>query len=165
MDKKVDPIPQGYHSVSPILVIRNAAEAVSFYQRAFGAEAIIRQDRPDGKLMHAALKIGDSIVMLGEECEPHEGHAEECVRSPADMKGTTVSLYLYVRDADSVYQQALRAGGTEMMPMQEMFWGDRMGMIKDPYGHVWSIATHTESLTDEQITQRMQEFYAHQTAR
>ena len=165
MDKKVDPIPQGYHSVSPILVSRNAAVAVSFYQQAFGAEVLFRQNRPDGKLMHAALKIGDSIVMLGEECAPHEGHAEECVRSPADLKGTTVSRDLYVRDADSVYQQAIQAGGAEMMPVQEMFWGDRMGMIKDPYGHVWSIATHTENLTEEQMKERMQDFYAHQTAR
>lgn len=160
-EQQVDPVPAGYHTVSPILVIRKANEAVGFYQKAFGAEVLFQQDRPDGKLMHAALKIGDSIIMLGEECAPHEGH-EKCVRSPADLEGTTVSLYLYVNDADSFFQQALDAGAAEILGVQDTFWGDRMGMVRDPYGHVWAVATHTQDLTGEQMEQRMQEFFSQQ---
>jgi uncharacterized glyoxalase superfamily protein PhnB len=162
MERKVKPIPPEYHSVSPVLIIRNAADAITFYMKAFDAEVMFRQDRPDGKLMHAALKIGDSVVMLGEECAPHEGHAEECVRAPADLKGTTVNLYLYVKDVDQIFRQALEAGAEPMMPVEDMFWGDRMGMVKDPYGHVWSVATHTQQLTQEQIEARMHEYMAHQ---
>lgn len=161
MKTDVKPIPDGYHTVSPILVLRDAKQALIFYQKAFGAKVLFQQDRPDGKLMHAAIQIGDSILMLGEECAPHEGH-EECVRSPADLKGTTVSLYLYVEDADRMYEQAIAAGAASMMPVEEMFWGDRMGMVCDPYGHAWSVATHTQDLTDEQMRQKMQEFFAHQ---
>lgn len=163
MEKRVEPIPPGYHSVSPVLVIRNADEALTFYNNAFGAELLFRLDRPDGKLMHAAIKIGDSILMLGEECAPHEGHAEECVRSPADLKGTTVNLYLYVQDADNVFRQALEAGAREMMPVEDMFWGDRMGMLRDPFGHIWSVATHITEPTEDQIKQGMQECCAQQT--
>lgn len=161
MADTVNPIPEGYHAISPILVIRGANEAIGFYQKAFGAEVLFQQDRPDGKLMHAALKIGDSIIMLGEECAPHERH-DECVRSPEDLEGTSVSLYLYVKDADRVFRQAVQAGADEMMPMDDMFWGDRMGMVRDPYGHVWSVATHTQNLSDQQMQERMQEFFAHQ---
>lgn len=162
MENRVDPIPPGYHSVTPVLVIRDAARAIAFYTTAFDAEVLCRLDRPDGKVMHAALKIGDSIIMLGEECAPHEGHREECVRSPHDLKGTTVNLYLYVRDPDSVFRKAVQAGADEMMPVEEMFWGDRMGMIRDPFGHVWSVAAHTQDLSDEHIRRRTQEFFVHQ---
>jgi PhnB protein len=161
MATKVKTIPEGFHSVSPVLVIRDAAEALEFYTKAFGAKVAGRMDRPDGKLMHACIKVGDSAIMLGEECAPHEGHNENCPRSPADLRGTTVNLYLYVPDADKVFQQALRAGGREVMPVEEMFWGDRMGMIQDPYGHIWSIATHVRDLTPEQMKARQQEQMAH----
>ena len=160
MAKNVNPIPRGYHSISPILVLRDAHEAIDFYQKAFGAQVMFRQDRPDGKVMHAALKIGDSVVMLGEECSPHEGHEEECVRSPADLKGTTVTLYLYAEDVDGVFQRALKAGAEKLGDVEDMFWGDRMGMVRDPYGHVWSIATHTQDLSQEEMQKRMQEFMA-----
>lgn len=161
MTNHIDPIPEGYHTVSPILVIRDAKAAMAFYEKAFGANVLFQQDRSDGKLMHAAIKIGDSILMLGEECAPHENH-DDCVRSPADLQGTTVSLYLYVEDADGVFRQALDAGARQMMPVEEMFWGDRMGMVCDPYGHVWSVATHTQNMTEEQMQQKMQEFFAQQ---
>lgn len=162
MANRVEPIPRDYHSISPILVIRGAARAIDFYQKAFAADVLFRQDGPDGKLMHAALKIGDSVIMLGEECAPHEGHAEECVRSPEDLQGTTINLYLYTKDVDHVFERAVQAGGKEMMPVDNMFWGDRMGMIRDPFGHVWSVATHVEDLTPQQMEQRAQEFFAHQ---
>lgn len=163
MKSNVNPIPKDYHSISPILVLRDASKAMDFYQKAFGAKVMFRQDRPDGKLMHAALKIGDSVIMLGEECTPHEGHEEECVRSPQDIKGTTVNLYLYVDDADSVFDRAVKAGAEKMTAVEDTFWGDRMGMLKDPYGHVWSVATHTEDLSHEQMEQRMHEFMAQHT--
>lgn len=161
MAKIIKPIPEGYHSVSPILIIRGAAEALEFYQKALGARVVDRMDRPDGKLMHASIKIGDSIIMLGEECSQHEGHEENCARSPADLRGTTVNLYLYVPDADTVFQQAVKAGAREVMPVENQFWGDRMGAIRDPYGHIWFIGTHVQDLTPEEIKARAQEQMAH----
>jgi len=157
MAHHVDPVPSGFHSVNPILTVRGADRAIEFYRRAFGAEVTERMDRPDGKVMHATLKIGDSTLMLGEECEPHEGHEEECVRSPADLKGTTVTLYLYADRADAVFDRAVEAGGEGMMPMTDMFWGDRIGMIRDPFGHVWGIASHIEDLSPEEMESRMQQ--------
>lgn len=161
MTQHVQPIPEGYHSISPILVIRDAKRAIDFYQKAFGAKVLFQQDRPDGELMHAAIKIGDSIVMLGEECAPHEGH-EDCVRSPDEVDGTTVNLYLYVNDVDDQFRQALDAGAQSLMHVEDMFWGDRVGMVRDPFGHIWSIAAHTQDLTEGQMQQRMQEFFKQQ---
>jgi PhnB protein len=162
MKHNIDPIPKDYHSINPALVIRNAAEAIDFYKKAFRAEVLFRQDMPDGKLMHAALKIGDSVIMLGEECAPHEGHRQECVCSPDELEGTTVNLFLYVEDCDAVFSRALEAGAEQMTPLEDMFWGDRMGMLRDPYGHVWSVATHIEHVSDQQMQQRVKEFMAHQ---
>jgi PhnB protein len=159
MDTSVNPVPKGFSTVSPILVIRGASEALTFYRKAFGAKVLGQMDRPDGKLMHAMIKIGDSVMMLGEECAPHESH-HECVRSPADLKGTTISLYVYVSDADSVFQQAVDAGAHQIMAVSDTFWGDRMGMVRDPYGHVWSVATHVEDPTEEQIRQRTQALFS-----
>jgi PhnB protein len=157
MTTKIKPIPEEFRTVTPVLVIRDAAEALEFYQRAFGAQVRGRLDRPDGKLMHACFKIGDSVIMIGEECPSHEGHAENCARSPADLRGTTVNLYLYFPDADKAFQQALRAGGKQVTPVEETFWGDRMGMIRDPYGHLWSIATRVRNLTPEEVKNRAHE--------
>jgi PhnB protein len=162
MKRHIDPIPEDYHSINTVLVIRNAAEAIDFYKKAFNSKVLFRQDMPDGKLMHAALKIGDSVIMLGEECAPHEGHRQECVCSPQELGGTTTNLLLYVKDCDEVFDRAIEAGADEMSPLENMFWGDRMGMIRDPYGHVWSVATHIEHVSDEQMQQRVQEFMAHQ---
>jgi len=156
MKEKAKPIPKGFHSISPILIIRNASEAIEFYENAFGAEIIDRMDRPDGKVMHAALKFGDSIVMLGEECASHEGHEQNCPRSPEDLKGTTVSLYLYVKSVDTLFDQAVKAGAQVVMPVTDMFWGDRAGMLRDPFGHDWFVATHVEDLSPKQIKERME---------
>jgi len=156
MKKQDKPIPDGFHTINAILVLRDADRALEFYQQAFGAEVNFRMDRSDGKVGHAALKIGDSTIMLGEECPPHEGHEKDCVRSPADLKGTTVNLYLYVKDVDKIFNQAIQAGGQVMMPVEDMFWGDRMGMLRDPFGHCWSLATHIEDPAPEQIKQGME---------
>jgi len=157
MAKQKRSIPEGYHSITPILVLRGASEAIEFYKRAFDATVTSRMDRPDGKLMHAAMKFGDSLIMLGEECQPHEGHEQNCTRSPSDLQGTTISLYFYVKAVDEVFEQAVKAGARAVMPVTDMFWGDRAGMLMDPYGHSWFIATHIEDLTVQQMKERMEE--------
>lgn len=140
------PIPEGWHSVNPYLIVQNAAEAIEFYKKAFGAEEIMRSPSPDGKsVMHAEIKIGNSIVMISDEF-PDMG-----AYSPKKIGGTPVTLYMYVDDADAVYDRAVKAGATGTMPPQDMFWGDRYGRLTDPYGHNWSIATHMKDLTPEQI--------------
>ncbi|MCH7721645.1 MAG: VOC family protein [Planctomycetes bacterium] len=140
------PIPEGFHSVNSHIVVQNAAEAIEFYKKAFGAEEIMRMPGPDGKsVMHAELKIGDSIVMICDEFPDMGAH------SPKKIGGTPVTLHMYVNDADAVYDRAVKAGATATMPPQDMFWGDRYGKLTDPYGHNWSIATHMKDLTPEQI--------------
>lgn len=148
MAKNVKPIPEGYHTVTPYLVVRDAGRAIDFYKRALGAKEVIRMPGPGGKIMHAEIQIGDSMVMLCDEFPESGG------QSPQVLKGTPVSLYLYVEDVDTVFNQALAAGATAQMPVQDMFWGDRYGKLVDPFGHVWSIATHKEDLTAEQVSQR-----------
>jgi len=162
MAKKVDPIPQGYHSVTPSLVIRGAREAIEFYKKVFGAEVISLQDRPDGKVMHATIKIGDSILMVADECPPHQGHETGCVRSPADLGGTTVNLYLYVSDADAVFNKAVAYAAVVSMPVTDMFWGDRVGMFKDPFGHFWAVAAHIEDVSPEKLKEGADKFYSQQ---
>lgn len=159
--KRVDPIPEGYHSITPSLVYRAADRAIEFYVKAFGSEVTFRHDRPDGKVAHATIKIGDSIVMLGEECLPHPGH-EGCPKPPEELKGTTSGLFLYVKDADAVFDRAIKAGAKAMMPVADMFWGDRMGALKDPFGYAWMIATHKEDVSEKELKQRAEDFYAKQ---
>jgi PhnB protein len=161
MDTRINPTPEGYHSVTPSLTIRGAKEAIEYYKKAFGAELLARHDRPDGKVMHAAIKIGDSIIMFADECGPHEGH-ENCSRSPDDLKGTTGSLYIYTDDVDKVFDRAIEAGGHALMEVDDAFWGDRMGMLKDPFGHIWMVATHKEDVSPEQLEKRAEEFFSHQ---
>jgi len=151
---------EGYHSITPNLIIRNANEAIEFYKKTFGAEVTFIQNRPDGKLMHAALKIGDSIIMIADECPAHEGHEKDCVRSPADIGGTTTNLYLYVDDADAVFNTAVQNGAAVSMDVSDMFWGDRVGMFRDPFGHFWTVATHIEDLSPEEISQRAEKVFA-----
>lgn len=140
------PIPEGFHSVNPHIIVQNAGEAIEFYKKAFGAEEIMRMPGPDGKsVMHAEIKIGNSIVMICDEF-PDMGAC-----SPKKIGGTPVTLHMYVNDADAVYDRAVKAGATATMPPQDMFWGDRYGKLTDPYGHNWSIATHMKDLTPEQI--------------
>ena len=148
-DPQVKPIPDGMHTVTPHLVCDGASDALAFYGKAFGAVEMSRMPGPGGKLMHAAMRIGDSTIMLADEF-PDWGSL-----GPNALKGTPVTIHLYVPDADAAFQQALDAGATVMMPIADMFWGDRYGIVVDPFGHRWSIATHTRDLTPEQMQQEM----------
>ncbi len=149
---KVKAKPDGYHTVTPHINVRAADRAIEFYKRAFGAEERYRMPGPDGKLMHAEIQIGDSIVMLADEM-PDMGST-----SPATLNGTAGSLMLYVEDCDTFFKRALQAGATSNMPPQDMFWGDRYARLTDPFGHQWAIATHKEDLTPEQIADRQDAF-------
>lgn len=146
MSTKIDPIPKGYHTITPCLAVRDAARAIEFYKQALNAEQIMLMTGPDGKtVMHAELKIGDSIFMLGEE-SPDMGCS-----GPQTIGGTPVSLFLYVDDVDRWYERAVKAGATSTMPITDMFWGDRFGQVTDPFGHKWGLATHIKDLTPEEI--------------
>jgi uncharacterized glyoxalase superfamily protein PhnB len=146
--------PAGYHSITPALVVRDAPKAIDFYKEAFGAQEITRMPGPDGKIMHAEIKIGDSVIMLGEE-NPDWG-----ALSPLSTKGSPGSLHIYVDDADAVYDKALRAGAKVRMPLEDAFWGDRYGKVTDPFGHEWGIATRQKDLTPEQMQKAGEEWMA-----
>ena len=151
MANRTNPIPKGYHSVTPYLTVNDAARAIDFYKRAFGAHEVMRMDGPNGKIGHAELKIGDSIVMLGDEM-PGMG-----TRSPLALGGTAAGVMLYVENADTVFNQAVSAGAQVESPLADMFWGDRYGRLKDPFGHSWSVATHIEDVAPAEMSKRMQE--------
>jgi len=145
----VKPIPEGMHTITPHLVCKGASDAIEFYKKAFNAVERTRLPGPDGTVMHAMLGIGDSTVMLGEEFP-------NCGRSgPLTLKGSPVTLHLYVKDVDASFAQAVEAGAKVIMPVADMFWGDRYGVIEDPFGHSWSLATHTRDLTEEEIREGM----------
>ncbi len=146
----VKAIPDGYHSVSPYLVCKDAAKAIDYYTKVFGAEETVRMPGPNGNVMHAEVKIGDSIVMLSDE-NKERGHF-----SPETIGGTAVSVMLYIDDVDGVFKRAVAAGAKVEMPPADMFWGDRMGNLVDPVGHKWAIATHTEDVTPDEMEKRMQ---------
>jgi uncharacterized glyoxalase superfamily protein PhnB len=146
----VKPIPEGMHSITPHLVCNGAAEAIEFYKKAFGAVELGRMPMPDGKLGHAMIRIGDSNIMLADEFEGC-GSA-----GPATLKGTPVTLHLYVPDVDAQFERALTAGATVKMPLADMFWGDRYGIVEDPFGHRWSIATHKREVAPEEMAAAMQ---------
>ncbi len=150
--KRVKPIPDGYHTVTPYLIVRNADRAIDFYKRAFGARELMRMPGPDGKVMHAELKIGDSIVFLSDEF-PERGH-----HSPESLGGTGGSIFLYVRDVDAAFKRAIDAGARVVMPLADMFWGDRYGQLADPFGHEWGLGTHKEDLTPREIARRQEAF-------
>jgi PhnB protein len=152
--KSSNPVPEGFRTVTPSLVVRNAAQAIDFYKKALGAEEIMRMATPDGKIGHAELKIGDSIIFLTDES------AEMGTKSPLTLGGTSGSLYLYVKDVDTAFNQAVKAGGKSSMPVSDMFWGDRFGSFTDPYGHTWGLSTHTEDLSPAEIEERAKDFYA-----
>jgi PhnB protein len=154
MPSKVKPIPDGYHSVTPYLCLSDAAAAIDFYKRAFGARVAVRMDGPNGKVGHAELKIGDSMIMLADEM-PGGG-----CRSPQSLGGTSMGVFLYVEDVDSVFKQALEAGAKVQMPLADMFWGDRFGTVTDPFGHSWSMATHKEDVAPEEMAKRSKEAMA-----
>jgi PhnB protein len=147
-------IPDGFHTVTPHLVVSDAAKAIDFYKKAFGARENDRFMTPDGKgVMHAQLEIGNSKLMLGNEFPP------TCL-SPTSRGGTTVSLYVYVENADTAFDRAVKAGCTVKMPMTDQFWGDRCGQIEDPFGHQWSLATHKQDLSKDQIAANAKAFFA-----
>jgi uncharacterized glyoxalase superfamily protein PhnB len=148
------PIPQGMHSVTPHLVCAGAADAIEFYKKAFGAVEASRLPGPDGKLMHAAVRIGDSTVMLTDEA-PQWG-----ALSPKSLKGSPVTIHLYVDDADAFVARAAKAGAKVTMPVDEMFWGDRYGKLEDPFGHHWSIGTHVRDVSPQEMQQAMKKMSA-----
>jgi len=150
----VKPIPDGYYTVTPHLVIQGCAEALEFYKKAFGAEEIHRMPGPNGVIMHAEIQVGDSRIMMADEF-PGTG-----MTAPANAKTTTCVLHLYVKDAKAAQKKAVDAGATEVIPVQEMFWGDEYGQVQDPYGHRWSFATHVKDMTPEEMQKAGEEFMA-----
>ena len=147
----VKPIPEGYHSITPYLGIDKASDAIEFYKTAFGATQVMRLDMPDGKVGHAELRIGGSPIMLGSPCD------EMALRNPGEH--TSVGLHLYVEDVDAQFQKAVAAGATVVSEPKDQFYGDRSASVKDPYGHLWFLATHKEELTEEQIRERAQAMF------
>lgn len=147
----VMPIPEGYHSLTPYLVVDGAAEAIRFYEQAFGATELFRLPMGD-KLGHAEIKIGDSVLMLADE-SPDMGH-----QGPKSRGGPTSSILFYTEDVDAAFERAVAAGCTSERPPEDQFWGDRMGTLLDPFGHRWSLATHTEDVPPDEMQRRMAEF-------
>lgn len=148
MTDKVKPIPDGFHTVTPHLVVKGASEAIDWYAKAYGAEEIERMPAPDGdRLMHAMIRIGDSFIMLMDEV-PVCG-----LQGPKLLGGTSVTINLYVEDVDAVFEQAVAAGAEVAMPVADMFWGDRYGKLTDPFGHSWSIATHIRDVSPEEMAE------------
>jgi PhnB protein len=146
MASKVRRVPEGLHTVTPHLVVRGAAQAIEFYKKAFGAKELRRAPGPDGKtLLHAEVQIGDSRIFLNDE------YPEMGAISPQGLKGTPVTIHLQVEDVDSLYQQAVSAGAQVVMPLADQFWGDRYGMVTDPFGHQWSMASHVKDMTPEEM--------------
>ncbi len=144
----VKPIPAGYHSVTPYLIIKGAADAIEFYKKAFGATELFRMAH-EGKVGHAEIKIGDSPIMLADE-HPGMGFV-----SPKTLGGTPVSILIYVEDVDTTFNQAIKSGGVQQKPLQDQFYGDRSGTLTDPFGHVWTVATHKEDVSPEEMDKRM----------
>jgi PhnB protein len=148
----VKPIPDGYHAITPYLIVRGASRALDYYKQVFGAVERFRMDGPDGRVGHAEIQIGDSVVMLADE-NPERG-----ARGPESIGGTSVSILLYVTDVDAQFSKAIKAGAKERMPVQDQFYGDRSGTLTDPFGHVWTIATHKEDVSHEEMCRRIEAF-------
>lgn len=145
----VQSVPEGYASVTPALCIKDALSAIDYYKRVFGATEVMRMLGPDGKLAHAELKIGNSKIMLGEE------NAQMGMRSPLSIGGTATNLYVYLENVDAVVQKAVEGGAKLTRPVQDMFYGDRTGTVIDPFGHMWSVATHIEDVSPEELQKRL----------
>jgi uncharacterized glyoxalase superfamily protein PhnB len=152
--KSTQPIPEGFHSITPSLTLRNASQAIEYYKKALGAEERMRMEGPDGKIGHAELKIGNSIIFLNDE-NPAWGCS-----SPESLGGSASNFYVYVEDVDTAFKRALDAGGQAKMPVMDMFWGDRMGNFTDPYGYTWTIATHTQDMTEQEMEEGAKAFHA-----
>ena len=149
MATNVKPIPEGYHSVTPYLIIKGAADAIEYYKKSFGATELFRMPTPDGKIGHAEIKIGDSPIMLADE-HPDLGHV-----GPQTLGGTSVGIMIYVDDVDAMFKRAISGGGQEIKALQDQFYGDRSGTLKDPFGHMWTVATHVEDVAPEEMEKRM----------
>src|SRR4030081_3373421 len=145
---KVKPIPDGYPQVTPYLVLDGAADGIEFYKKIFGAQERMRMPGPDGRIGHAELALGDSVIMLADE------NAQMDVRGPATIGGTPVSLHVYVEDSDAVFERAVRAGAKSLHPVEDRFYGDRSGQFEDPFGHRWDVATHVEDVPPEEMAER-----------
>lgn len=148
------PIPEGYRTATPYLVFDDAAAAIEFYKNAFGAEERMRMEAPGGKIGHAEIEIGDSMVMLSDS------FPQSTTKSPGELGGTTAGIFLYVEDVDTVAQRAIDAGATVTMEVADQFWGDRFGSLTDPFGHSWSIATHVEDVPPEEMAERAKDAMA-----
>jgi PhnB protein len=142
------PIPEGYHTVTPYLAVEDATEAIEYYTKAFDAKERVRMETPDGKVGHAELEIGDSLVMLSDP------FPQASTKPPNELGGTSVSVFMYVEDVDAVVKQAVDAGAMVTMEVADQFWGDRFGSVKDPFGHLWSIATHVEDVPPKEMAER-----------
>ncbi len=147
----VRPIPEGMRTVTPHLICAGAAEAIEFYQKAFGAVELSRMPGSDGKIMHASIRIGDSVIMLNEENPNWDSFG------PKSLKGSPVTIHLYVENVDAVFEQAVRAGAKVTMPLDDMFWGDRYGKLEDPFGHQWSVGTHVRDVSPEEMQKAMEQ--------
>ena len=146
------PIPEGFHTTTPSIVVNNSKDAIEFYKKAFDAREIYQMPTPDGKTMHAMIQIGDSFVMMSDEF-PQMG-----ALSPTTVGGTSTTIHLYVEDADKTYSQAIESGATPAMPIMDAFWGDRYGSVIDPFGHSWAIATHKVDMSPEEMQKAAKEF-------
>jgi PhnB protein len=144
-----NPIPEGYRRVTPYLIVDGAAAAIDFYKSVFEASERMRMDGPEGKIGHAELEIGDSVIMLADE------HVEMNARGPRSIGGTPVSLHMYVEDADGVFDRAVEAGARALRPVEDQFYGDRLGSFEDPFGHHWHVATHVEDVSPDEMSRRM----------
>ena len=150
----VQPIPEGYHSITPYLMINGAAQAIEFYRRAFGATESFKLEAPGGKIGHAEIQIGDSRIMMADDCG-----GEGPFHNPQASGGSPVALHLYVEDVDAVFDRAVSAGATVIKPVQDQFYGDRTGTLKDPFGHIWFLATHKEEVSPDEIKQRAETIF------
>ena len=159
MAAKVIPIPPGFHTLTPHLTVRNASEALEFYKNAFGAEVLHVANMPDGRVMHASVRMGDSILMLNDEMPEHGA------LSPLSSGGSGVTLHIYTQNVDDAFARAVAAGATVKMPVADQFWGDRYGSLVDPFGYSWGIGTHKEDLSPKDMGERAQQFFASMSQR
>jgi len=158
MAKQAQAIPKGYHTVTPSLFVAGAAKAIDFYKKALGAEELTRFPAPDGTIMHAEIRIGDSIIMLADEMPDMGG------RGPKSIGGTPVSFFVYGENVDAAWKRAVDAGGKPIVPLADQFWGDRTGCIEDPFGHQWWLAQHIEDLTPEELRKKAESFFSQPTS-
>ena len=154
MPQAVQNPPQGYHTLTPYMTVRNARAAIDFYKKAFGAEKVLKLDMADGTIAHAEIRIGDSVVMLSEENEAWG------TKSPLSLGGSPMFLMAYVADVDAAFRRAIDAGATEVRPVADQFYGDRSGTLKDPYGHQWTLSTHIEDVSEAEAQRRMEAEFA-----